>query len=73
METRQQGGNDLRAEPSLQALHQEDVRNIKVKKNAGLHQHLTGLVVGDTAIARFFQESRAAHSATGPQIERLRQ
>ena len=29
--------------------------------------------VGDTAIARIFEESRAAHSAIGPQIERLRQ
>ena len=65
--------HNLRKELSLQALHQEDVTQHHSQEYAGLHQHLTRLDQETQQYREMFEEYRAATSATGPQIERLRQ
>ena len=64
---------DLRTELSLQAHHAEDVTHHQSQEHAGLHQRLTGFVQETQQYRKMFEESRAANSATGPEIERLRQ
>ena len=63
----------LRTEVSLQAVHSEDVTQQPNQEYARLHQHLTGLVQETQQSRDMLEESRADHSATGPEIERLRQ
>ena len=43
---------ELRTEPSLQALHSEDVTQQQSQEDAGLHQHFNRLGSGNTAISR---------------------
>ena len=63
---------DLRTELGLQALHLEDFTQQQNQEDAGPHQHLTGLVQ-ETQQYREMFESRAAQSAAGPEIDRLRE
>ena len=64
---------DLRTELSLQELHQGDLTQHQSQENAGPHSHLTGLVQETQQYREMFEETRAAISAAGPAIERLRQ
>ena len=59
-------------ELSLHALHSEDVTQQHSQEYAGLHQHLTGVVQETQRYRELLEESRAAQSATGPEIDRLR-
>ena len=63
----------VRAELSLHAPHQEDVTQQQSQEYAGQHQHMAGLVQETQQHRAMFEGSRVAHSATGPEIERLRQ
>ena len=65
--------HDLRTELSLQTLHQEHVTQHQSQEHAGPHQHLTRLVHETQQYQELFEESRAARSATGTEIERPRQ
>ena len=67
--TRDEQVNDVR----LHALYSEDVTQQQNQKYAGPHQHLTGLVKETQQYRETFEESRLAHSAAGPRIDRLRQ
>ena len=65
----------LRTELSLQFMHytQKTLRNTHVKNTLDLHQHLTRLVQEAQQHGEMLKESRAAQSAAGPEIDRLRQ
>ena len=65
--------HDLRTELSLQTLHQEHVTQHQSQEHAEPHHHLTRLVHETQQYQELFEESRAARSATGPEIERPRQ
>ena len=73
METRrEQCTHDLRTKLSLQALHSEDVTQQQNQEYAGLHRHLTGFVQDTQQYRKMFEDSRAAQSAAGREIDRLR-
>ena len=57
---------DLHTELSLQAPHQEDVTQHQSQEYAEPHQPLTVLVQEREQYREMFEESRAAHSPTGP-------
>ena len=63
---------DLRTELSPQALHAGEVSQ-QNQEYVGLHQQLTGLVQETQQYREIIEESRTARSATGPEIDRLRQ
>ena len=54
------------------ALHSENVTQQQNREDAGLQEHLTGLVQETKQDREVFEQSRA-QSAAGPEIERLRQ
>ena len=55
---------------SPRALRWDDVTQQQSQEYAGLHGHMTELVQETQQHREMFEESRAAHSAAGPEIDR---
>ena len=68
----QEANQALEDKPSCN-IHSEDATQQRIPEYAVPHQHLTGLVQETQQYREMFEESRAAQSAVGPEIDGLRQ